>query len=516
MARLAGDADVPWLSARLYDVAATAGRYLRIPHHLWAQAAVRAYLEFSRTILPSAYGIKAIDEFQRGLQLGWQYLRDEQAVRDGYWALLEDALQHGLDNGHHGIAFILSEELLARRTHFADEAARKLEATGNALVQNAAADFDIAPRCFELAARLWARAGDDASAKRCRIARGEAIIAKTHRGGQAMLRSDWLAEGIAILRRAGADRARIIELQHELEDVKRDILEEMQHFEYRMDVRELRDHVQATVIGPGFMDALLQTAYDIAPQPSHDFVRATVFDHANRYVFQHLFAPIYYDHDANVAARHDAFDPNDEEAIYAQMVHKITESDLKLRGEVIVLQACEILFNGFHPTLNDFLELMHACPHVPEGHHLSLARGFLAGVNSEWHEAATFLIPQVEPFVRSQYHRQRKFTHVTLEDGSHRERSLHELLKGEDAETLFGKTILLDLRAILVEQTGFNLRNNWAHGRLTDNMLVGAAVFCLWWSILRLVLHPYGIEYRRRQRADQTQAVDDESPQDTR
>jgi len=50
----------------------------------------------------------------------------------------------------------------------------------------------------------------------------------------------------------------------------------------------------------------------------------------------------------------------------------------------------------------------------------------------------------------------------------------------------FGPDMVFDLRGILIERFGHNLRNDLAHGLLDEGSLYGVASIYLWWITIRL------------------------------
>jgi hypothetical protein len=73
--------------------------------------------------------------------------------------------------------------------------------------------------------------------------------------------------------------------------------------------------------------------------------------------------------------------------------------------------------------------------------------------------------------------------------GLQNEKDLGQLLEDEKALEIFGEAQIFDLRSLLTEKAGANLRNELAHGLIADG---AADAHCsyLWWATLRLVLYP--------------------------
>ncbi|MGY4769770.1 DUF4209 domain-containing protein (plasmid) [Kribbella sp. CWNU-51] len=140
----------------------------------------------------------------------------------------------------------------------------------------------------------------------------------------------------------------------------------------------------------------------------------------------------------------------------------------------------------------DFLTLLCVeSPLVPPGHERLWARGLWHGLNDDFPSAVSVLVPQLEHAVRFRLKRVGMSTIVTDETtGVETEKGLGTLLVQEGVEQHFGGGLTLELRALLVEKEGANLRNDIAHGLLTDDASWSySAVYC-WWLLLRLVVIP--------------------------
>lgn len=490
LATAAESMPLAWVRARLADVAASAGAKFGMKPWQSGVRAAHAYLELAESHLLEAEGIRVLSEFQRGLALAWMYCRKDNLILERYWTLAQKAIAQSLAGPHPGIAFFLGVEVRKRRSDLAAETAVAFEAAAKR--HQEASDHDTAARCYAMARELWARAYKRDEAKRCHLLQGEALVRRADIGsGNSLAQATWLAEGIDVLRRAGANPERLTELRHRLSTVQRASLDHFSRTEHSIDVSDVVREVESRVIGPTFFESLLQTAYRLARLPHHDAVRETVLDHQTRFPLSALFASTYLNEDGAVIARRDALDADDPESVYSAMVRQCYDVDLSFIGKIVVARAVDILFTGHYPDLGHVYEIVHASPMVPDGHELTIARGLLAGIHSDWLDAAMYLCPNVEAIVRHLFHHHDLVTLALREDGTQTEKSLTELLASEDAERVLGKDSMLALQTLMVHPTGYRLRHNWAHGLVSDDALVTPAVLVLWWFVLRVILWPW-------------------------
>jgi hypothetical protein len=104
----------------------------------------------------------------------------------------------------------------------------------------------------------------------------------------------------------------------------------------------------------------------------------------------------------------------------------------------------------------------------------------------DWFVAAHLLIPQLESSIRHVFTQYGVPTSTLESDGTQNERDLGWLLNHDKMVEIFGGDIAFDLRGILTERFGYNLRNGFAHGLLSWMEFYSEASEYLWWLIIRL------------------------------
>lgn len=79
-----------------------------------------------------------------------------------------------------------------------------------------------------------------------------------------------------------------------------------------------------------------------------------------------------------------------------------------------------------------------------------------------------------------------------LKDGLQKELDLGGLLSMPRTKELFGDDLIFDLRGILTEKFGENLRNDMAHGNIPEAAFFhSAGPLYFWWLFLRMVWIAY-------------------------
>ena len=495
--------DDPWLRARVADVASVAGRNLGLKMWRFGQLAARAYLEHCERVMQTGDAVSSLDEMQRGIDLAAMFEKRNAELQQRYWTLIEAGIRCSLDQGWPGVFLPLSELVRSRNRALGTQLAPLFEDHAvRYATQGEGYRPDNAQTCFEIAARFWERGRDDAAARRCQQAAAEVLITRSRLPASAMLKADWMSEGIAKLRQYGGERGHVRQLQDELADVRRTILDEMQMQEFPIDIRDLIEFVRATVVGPTDHDGLMQLAYGIGQGAKYDNVRMSVLDANANHSLADLFTRISYNQHGVPVSKREAFDRTNEDKIFPKMIEQVREIDSAIYTPTI-FEAIDVYCEKFEPSLNSMLLYMHQSPCVPDGHEDSIARGLTAGFNYDWLEVAAYLIPQSEAVVRNIFKRERVNTLSYRDDGTEEEMSLNQLLESPQAVEVLGKDFVFQLRALLTEKAGFNLRNLYSHGLLTDDAVHQDGLFMLWWLLLRMTLFaPWGNEWCRKRLSD--------------
>ena len=136
-----------------------------------------------------------------------------------------------------------------------------------------------------------------------------------------------------------------------------------------------------------------------------------------------------------------------------------------------------------------FFSLARSSDFVPAHRERSFARGLASGLRGDYELAAILLCPQFEHAVRELFFRRGIVTSTLPSSGAQNEHNLNQLFEHPRAVEVFGEDLLFDLRVLLTEKAGANLRNDIAHGLLDDGDKSGAKIY-FWWICLRFVLLP--------------------------
>ncbi|WP_433719218.1 DUF4209 domain-containing protein [Microbacterium laevaniformans] len=280
-----------------------------------------------------------------------------------------------------------------------------------------------------------------------------------------------------------------------------------------VDVSEAAQEARKQVSGLEADKALLMFAL------LHDFAsfsddRADTEERLKRHPFAALFSLTTYSSDGRVVKRSDGsggtpvfgVDP----AVWRQMVQAhVLRIQLLAAGRL--WPAFETLTNEHHLSVGDFIAVTAGSSTVPLDHVRQFARGLYYGYTGDFSTAAQLLTLQIEHFVRHHLQNAGVLTTTRTEEGIENEKGLSSLLESTKVDEIFGADLAYELRVLYFDATGPNLRNEVAHGLLTDGTAEGAESLYTWWLALRIVFLQF---WNRSHVPTANTASEDVSPSD--
>ena len=159
------------------------------------------------------------------------------------------------------------------------------------------------------------------------------------------------------------------------------------------------------------------------------------------------------------------------------------------------LSACTTLKRGISLILNSgdswksaLKELLEASKFVPKDRVDIYERAIIAGFEGDLLLFVHLIIPQLENSVRLIFGMNKLKITSVLPSGVQREKDMNDLLNDPNAEQIFGKDLLWEMRSLLIEQSCPNLRNRVCHGLADSNDLNGASSTFLLWLTTYLII----------------------------
>ena len=346
-------------------------------------------------------------------------------------------------------------------------------------------------------ARLFDRLKDKELGKKAVFEAAETLVREADQADNAIVKSVWLERAIHLLRgvaryRSHADVVqRIEEIKQQLMELRDPVLDSMEVHEYGpFDVNELVQQAIAKVSGKEPREAMLAIARMLS-RPHVDSLRQSAIDTLKNSVLGRLFEAKQLGSNGRTVGKSEAGElgaPSEPE-IHSQMMQTAAfRRRLVLAGYIEPARLC--LNQERYLSEEDLLWLFDSNPMVPHGHELILARGLLAGLRGDFLAAGAFLIPQVEHLLRFRLNAKRVVTTAFDREGIEDEVPLEKLIDLAEANGVVDKSVAFDLRSLLTERVGSNLRNEHAHGLIASDGYFSDANRHLWAFVLRWLCLP--------------------------
>lgn len=247
---------------------------------------------------------------------------------------------------------------------------------------------------------------------------------------------------------------------------------------------------KAKVRGKKLQDALFALAFLIAPQKISQLKKDA--DEIFKYPLSLVMQKVRINKKGKVIARQYSIL---EEAIKSESGKP--EKPIKSRMYELsilyqTLTATEIIeparkqINLEHSVqLEDFFPIVENNPFVPPERVHLFAKGLYAGLTGDFYTSTHILIPQIENYIRYLLWKKGELTSEYNDKGIQNEYDLNKTLRLDKINEIFNEDTLFDLKGLLVEHSGSNLRNSMAHGLLDDEAFSSPLMPYLWWITLR-------------------------------
>jgi hypothetical protein len=353
---------------------------------------------------------------------------------------------------------------------------------------------------WQLAEQWHRRAKNAPEAQRCAIEAAECNISngqETMKGtGGAMSAATWLGKGLEALRRAKGSKSRIEEVHRLLLEVQARIPDEMGSVGpdvdeipgFRKNEALYQKASREFVSGLDFRTALERFA-NVAQPTDFEETKRQHAESSKEFIFQHIVGISQIDHDGKTS---DVLPPliggTPEEQAEAQLKHLYNQArTIQWQMPVAwrIEPAREAIVQEHAVRRSDLLFLVANNPLIPQGHEGIVLRGIQAGFHGDWLMAMHLLIPQLEASIREVLQQLGAIT-SGMRDGIQAEKQLKDLMEMPEFLQFFGPDILFDLRGIMIERFGHNMRNEFAHGLLPEGGFYRSASVYLWWLAIHL------------------------------
>lgn len=478
----------PALRSRLADIL-----YLRRANWRIGRKASEAYLALAEALVAKG-GIVRVDVYcRRALDLAAKLGRRNKLFT-GALMRVEDLVRRFAASDTPQLASLLLDVLIAHKKGHSLEFIGLVEGwTADAI---RAKDWLWACRCCSIQAKLKSLAGDDAgrcaaTVEHARIFELQAEDAASKQPPDFLVAADCLQRSVAVLRRVPGTREQRLALAKRLRSWQPRAVKQLGRVSTKFDVSELVRAARRSVSGKNFRDATLALVTMLRPIPLRKLEQDTE-DAIQQFPLQHLLPTVMLDPQGRVVARRSPLPlEGGERAKRALEADMFQTAKFYQSFDTHAIDAARLQVAFEHPiSFGEVLDVVASSPFIPPDRPMAFSQGLLLGLLGDYAGAAHLLIPQLENALRVLLTHIGVVTTKQQQDNTQEEPDLNSLLRMPELARLLDEDTIFDLRGLLIERFGSNLRNRLMHGLVTDSQLQSSEAVYLWWSVLRLCCLP--------------------------
>lgn len=281
-------------------------------------------------------------------------------------------------------------------------------------------------------------------------------------------------------------------LHSELLKYQKLALGQMQRISHEIDITSyVADAIEAVRGKP--LDSALLTLVTMQDPPSVSQMRFSSEQSGEQFVFLHMFPTMQLDHDGRIAARKPSRHSDDPKEVEAAIQADMFEFARQCQGGCVVMfiePARRQIVLDHHIRQRDLQPIVSNNPLLAPGRAELVLRGLYAGLIGDFVVACHLLVPQIEHSIRHVLNQHGVVTTNLSAEGIQEEQNLSRLLQRDEAKRIWGEDLVFDLRGLLVERFGSNLRNKISHGLAHELELNSWQGQYLWWIALRFYMLP--------------------------
>lgn len=475
----------PELRARILDML-----WIQTKSFPSAKAAVKAYLSSALRLEDPKKWPSCHKRLERALRLAASLGRGGADLKDQVMTDIEAMLQRHRGTDPLYLTLRLIRLLLefkygnaSQFAEFANEAAVAAERSQD--FWRARAYYQTAADCY----RTGENKDGETEALRCsaECLVKEAELARSQSGRGAIAAAAILSDAVEAMRQLSGEKQRAAELHEKLVTLQRESTLELKSISKSFDASELVNAALATVRGKSIDEAVFALCA-MANPPSIAKLKQEVHDQARISIFGSLISSEVLNSRGRVVAKAPALEAGVDDLKHDGLrwrMYRHARLGRSLSVQATINPARLEILAAHAPDRLDLANLIQHSPWVPDGHAESVLRALVAGFQGDMLVAAHLVPPQLEALVRNVVEIGGGNTSMMEPGGVQPERSLGAMLESAEAAEAFTEDGVFELKDLLIDPLGANLRNEVAHGLLDDSGLFGTDVLYAWWLLLR-------------------------------
>lgn len=305
------------------------------------------------------------------------------------------------------------------------------------------------------------------------------------------IRADgFIKKAVEIYRNNGAP-IKADEAIRKLVIIQKSIPNSMMTFSYNLDISDVCKAIDKNFEGLSFEEAIVRLA-QIVFYYRKEKLKKDVQDEFIESPISSMFGKTLVGADGITKAIIPPLSEDDflseTDVLLSHIRQKIIEN-ANLSGDIAIRQAIRRIRERF--TFDDknldFLVDYNAV--IPDGRKRVIKMGVYHVLKGEYYEAVHILAPQVENIFRNIAREAGGLSVSLKEDGSMQEKLLNSIFDIEELKDCYDNDILFLFRTLLIEKTGANIRNEIAHGLVSETTANSGVYLYFFGAVIKLLVN---------------------------
>ncbi|NEO13167.1 MULTISPECIES: DUF4209 domain-containing protein [unclassified Moorena] len=494
LAEIAPEKLDPELQARVADILWVIRR-----DYPMAQLSITAYLKSATTLKSSKNWHHYLERIERAFRLERQFKNKKKVVFEHLEAVLECYEGEDYLWPSRQLMELLQEHKCGEPVKYAalaEKAATLAESIYN---------WEIARRFWSIKA-VWHRMDKDYSKERAAsMSAAETYVkdadsALERTPPSYMVASQFLQQAVKAFRSIRGTKEETVDAKAKANELHKRLLQyqeksrnEMMTISHKMDISKVVEEARNWVRDKKLQEALFALARLGAPTHVSK-LKQQVQQDAHKSLGSHL-VPIKKINEMGKTVASQPYsvlssDPEEAEAATNFYMCQKAIQDYNLQAQAYIEPARYQINLEHCVRLDDILFIVSNSPFIPPKREYLFAKGLYAGLTGDFFTSTHILIPQIENSIRYILRQRGIITSGLDDNGIQDEFSLSKSLAHSEITSIFEENTLFDLKCLLVEHAGSNLRNHMAHGLICDAEFRSPLMSYLWCLTLRLCCLP--------------------------
>ena len=255
------------------------------------------------------------------------------------------------------------------------------------------------------------------------------------------------------------------ELNKNIVNCQRAICENMQSIPYQINPTPIYDILQKNIEKMSFEECMVYLSR-IVPRWSKGNILAECKDEIRESLTSSINTEVFNFQNKRIGTI-EGVQTSEDSISESRLFYKLNH-DFEFYGSVLIrfiISAINLEFKFSRKDL-DFLVMQNEL--IQQERKSIIREGLFLALKGEYYQAVHILVPQLENILRGVAEKCGEAVDTVDKDGVAKYRSLASILKSKQMENCLNKDIIFLLRGLLVEPFGANIRNEIAHGIVTE------------------------------------------------